>query len=91
MSVPDAIFFDLPLAADALGVWTMTAANGARRDFHSRIEALEFALHEARDSLHYAQGTIRIEGADLRWRSFDCELRALVDGKPPVGDGRVSK
>ena len=91
MSVPHRFFFDLPFAADAQGMWTMTSANGVRHDFRSRIEALEFALHEARDHLPCARGAIRVEGADRRWRSFDGELKALVVGRSLTGNGRGSR
>lgn len=85
---PHTVFFDLSLAANALGLWTMMSASGARRDFHSRAEALAFAVREVRQSRQRAQSAIRIEGADLKWRSFDCELKALADGTSSAGGDR---
>lgn len=90
MSVPHTIFFDLPLAANAVGLWPMTSALGILHDFQSRKEALEFALHEARKTAPWARAAIRVEGADLRWRSFDCGLKAWVDGKSLPADGPMS-
>lgn len=85
------IFFDLSLAANALGVWSMTSASGVRHKFNSRTDALDFAVHEARKPLQCAQCAIRIEGADLKWRSFDRELKALVDASSSAGAGHPSR
>ena len=68
----------------------MTSAMGSVHDFHSRIEALEFAVREACKVAPWAQGEIRVEGADRTWRSFDCGLKALLDEKSVPGNVHVS-
>jgi hypothetical protein len=91
MFVSPMTFFDLSLAANVLGVWSMTSASGVRHKFNSRTDALDFAGHEARKPLQCAQCAIGIEGADLKWRSLDRELKALVDGSSSVGVGQLSR
>ena len=91
MSVSRKSFFDLSLAANALGMWTMTSESGISHDFHSRTEALAFALCEARKSLQDAPGVIRIEGPDLRWRSFDDELKPLMDRGSLADEHQLSR
>ncbi|MEO8777575.1 MAG: hypothetical protein ABI389_02780 [Rhodanobacter sp.] len=90
MHDPATIFFNLSLEANSLGLWSMTSASGAFRYFNSRTEALEFALHEARKIHPRTPVAIRVEGADLRWRSFDDEFKPVLDEKSFLARGRRS-
>ena len=69
----------------------MTSASGALHDFHSRIEALEFALQEARKFPDGTPTAIRVEGADRRWRWFDCKFRPVVAEKLLPGASRIGR
>jgi hypothetical protein len=68
---------DFPFAERANGCWSVLAGRRERCDFTSRVDALDFAIAEAKRYEGEKQTVVvSIEGADGHWRSFDTGMKS---------------